>query len=111
MDKQLRVVARATGRKLEIDVIDNGLGIDPAERSELFDGFVRGRAALDHGAPGVGLGLAIVRAIVRAHRGKIEVMSEPGHGSTFRLILPRAAAPASAPVTTPSAATASGAAP
>jgi two-component system phosphate regulon sensor histidine kinase PhoR len=110
-DKQLRVVARATGRKLEIDVIDNGLGIDPAERSELFDGFVRGRAALDHGAPGVGLGLAIVRAIVRAHRGKIEVMSEPGHGSTFRLILPRAAAPASAPVTTPSAATASGAAP
>ena len=70
-------------------MIDNGVGIDPAERTELFDGFVRGKAAVDQGTPGVGLGLAIVRAVVRAHRGRIEVMSEPGHGTTFRLSLPR----------------------
>lgn len=98
-DKQIQVVARSAGRKLELDITDNGIGIDPAERTELFDGFVRGKAAVDHGAPGVGLGLAIVRAIVRAHKGRIEVMSEPGRGSTFRLVLPRglpatAAAPA-----------------
>jgi two-component system phosphate regulon sensor histidine kinase PhoR len=89
-DKQIRVVARLHNRKIEIAVIDNGFGIDPAERHELFDGFVRGKAALESRTPGVGLGLAIVRAIVRAHRGKIEVESAPGHGSVFRLILPRA---------------------
>ncbi|MBK9033950.1 MAG: two-component sensor histidine kinase [Myxococcales bacterium] len=90
-DKQIRVVARASGRRVELDVTDNGIGIDPAERTELFDGFVRGKAALEQQAPGVGLGLAIVKAIVRAHKGKIEVMSEPGRGSTFRLVLPRRA--------------------
>lgn len=100
-DKQLRIVARAAGRRVELDVIDNGFGIEPAERAELFDGFVRGKAALDHGTPGVGLGLAIVRAIVRAHRGRIEVMSEPGHGSTFRLRLPRSLPTATAPSTAP----------
>lgn len=88
-DKQIVIMARGAGRKVELEVTDNGIGIDPAERTELFDGFVRGKSAVDHGAPGVGLGLAIVRAIVRAHKGKIEVMSEPGRGSTFRLVLPR----------------------
>ena len=101
-DKRIELTARAAGRKIEIDVTDNGIGIDPAERSELFDGFVRGKAALEQRAPGVGLGLAIVRAIVRAHKGKIEVMSEPGRGSTFRLVLPRGhAVPAAAPALTP----------
>lgn len=91
-DKQIRVVARPQGRKIDVSVIDNGIGIDPAERHELFDGFTRGKAALEGRTPGVGLGLAIVRAIVRAHRGKVEVESAPGHGSTFRLLLPRAVA-------------------
>jgi len=89
-DKQIRVVARPYVRKVQISVIDNGIGIDPAERHELFDGFVRGKAAVDSRIPGVGLGLAIVRTIVRAHKGKIEVESAPGHGSVFRVILPRA---------------------
>lgn len=93
-DKQIRVVARVQGRKIAVSVIDNGFGIEPSERQELFDGFVRGKAAIDSRAPGVGLGLAIVRAIVRAHRGKVEVESAPGHGSTFRLLLPRTVVPA-----------------
>ncbi|MEZ4399690.1 MAG: ATP-binding protein [Kofleriaceae bacterium] len=105
--KHIRVDARATPRKIELEVTDNGVGIEPDERSELFDGFVRGKAAHDGKVPGVGLGLALVKAVVRAHKGKIEIMSEPGHGSTFRLILPRrrldadAPAPAAAPTTAP----------
>ena len=56
-NKRIEVTARAVGRKIEIDVTDNGIGIDPAERSELFDGFVRGKAALEQRAPGA-VGLA-----------------------------------------------------
>jgi two-component system phosphate regulon sensor histidine kinase PhoR len=87
-DKRITLRARTVKRRVEILVEDNGIGVDPAERRELFDGFVRGKAAVDRRAPGVGLGLAIVRAIVRAHRGTVDVAeSTPGKGSTFRIVL------------------------
>jgi signal transduction histidine kinase len=102
-DKRITLRARSSKRGIEISVEDNGIGIEPAERPELFEGFTRGRAAIESRAPGVGLGLAIVRAVVRAHRGKVDVISEPGQGSIFRIVLPRpsrrATAPLSAPVT------------
>ena len=55
----------------------------------MFEEFVRGKEATRRGTPGVGLGLALVRAVVRAHKGNIEVTSRPGAGSTFRLRFPR----------------------
>ncbi len=89
-DKRITLRARTTKRRVEILVEDNGIGVDPAERGDLFEGFTRGRAAIDSRAPGVGLGLAIVRAIVRAHRGTVDLLdSAPGRGSTFRISLPR----------------------
>jgi two-component system, OmpR family, phosphate regulon sensor histidine kinase PhoR len=97
-DKRITLRARTMKRSIELSVEDNGIGIEPNERGELFEGFTRGRAAVDSRAPGVGLGLAIVRAIVRAHRGKVEIESTPGHGSTFRILLPRPARRATAPV-------------
>jgi two-component system phosphate regulon sensor histidine kinase PhoR len=87
-DKRITLRARATKRAIELSVEDNGIGIDPSERAELFEGFIRGRAAVESRAPGVGLGLAIVRAVVRAHRGKVDIQSSPGLGSTFRILLP-----------------------
>jgi two-component system phosphate regulon sensor histidine kinase PhoR len=98
-DKRITLRARSNKRAIEISVEDNGIGIEPHEREELFEGFTRGRAAIDSRAPGVGLGLALVRAVVRAHRGKIEVVSTPGHGATFRIILPRPPRRATAPLT------------
>jgi two-component system, OmpR family, phosphate regulon sensor histidine kinase PhoR len=87
-DKRITLRARTVKRRVEILVEDNGIGVDPLERRELFDGFVRGKAAVERRAPGVGLGLAIVRAIVRAHRGTVDVAeSTPGKGSTFRIVL------------------------
>lgn len=71
-----------------IGVRDEGIGIPARERSEVFGRFVRGEQASRLGIKGTGLGLAIVSRIVSAHGGTIELESEEGAGSTFRLVLP-----------------------
>jgi len=71
-----------------IAVRDHGIGIPPGERKEIFRKFIRGEKAKQLGIKGTGLGLAIVSHIVRAHGGAIELESEEGRGSTFRLVLP-----------------------
>ena len=71
-DKQIALTAGENRRWIEIAVQDNGVGIDPAERSKIFEQFQRGRAADTSGAAGVGLGLSFVSAIVRGHRGKLD---------------------------------------
>jgi two-component system phosphate regulon sensor histidine kinase PhoR len=101
-DKRIVLTARSGGRRVELTVKDNGIGIAPEERERLFEVFERSQDAIDRGAPGVGLGLAIVRAIVRAHRGKVEVTSTRGVGSEFRIVLPRGR-PATAPAIAPAA--------
>ncbi len=84
-DKQISVTARTVGRRVEIAVSDNGHGVPKGEQHDIFDEFTRGQAALDRGLPGVGLGLAFVRAIARAHRGKVVIGARPGGGSVFKL--------------------------
>lgn len=68
-------------------VRDGGEGIPEGERDHLFERFRRGASARPRGE-GAGLGLSIVQAIARAHRGAVEVESEVGQGSTFTLVLP-----------------------
>jgi signal transduction histidine kinase len=77
------------GRHLEIAVRDRGVGIPGNEQRRIFDKFVRGRAARESNIRGTGIGLAVARQIVRAHGGEITVESEPGKGSTFRVLLPQ----------------------
>lgn len=86
-DKIISLSARRAGRWVEIIVRDNGIGVNPDERSEIFEEFARGRQAVESGTPGVGLGLAFVRAVARAHRGRVEVHSRPNEGSSFRMRL------------------------
>ena len=83
---------------IQITVADTGVGMSEEEASRVFERFFRGR---DGGAqaPGTGLGLSIVKSLVELHGGRIELESEPGAGSTFRVMLP-AAIPA--PETVPS---------
>jgi len=71
-----------------IAVEDHGIGIPAGERKDIFRKFIRGERAKQLGIKGTGLGLAIVSHIVRAHGGAIELESEEGKGSTFRLVLP-----------------------
>jgi two-component system phosphate regulon sensor histidine kinase PhoR len=73
-----------------IAVKDSGLGIARHERDAIFQRFVRGKQAVDLGIKGTGLGLAMVAHIARAHDGDVEVESDEGQGSTFRLALPAA---------------------
>jgi signal transduction histidine kinase len=73
-------------RRLEIAVRDRGLGIPRDEQRRIFDKFVRGSTTRD--VRGTGVGLAMARQIVVAHGGEITVVSEPGQGSTFTIVLP-----------------------
>ena len=71
-----------------ISVRDRGMGIPVSERKAIFRKFFRGSAAAAGNVKGSGVGLAMVRHIVSAHGGEIRVESEPGHGSTFTMLLP-----------------------
>ena len=70
-----------------IRIRDDGLGIAPQEQKQLFRKFFRGSAASSAHVKGAGIGLAMVDYIVRAHRGRIRVESEPGKGSAFTILL------------------------
>jgi two-component system sensor histidine kinase SenX3 len=82
------VSVRRFGTSVHIAVQDRGIGIEPEERKTVFQKFVRGAKAKRAGIGGVGLGLSLVARIVEAHGGSVELESEPGHGSTFTLVLP-----------------------
>jgi two-component system sensor histidine kinase KdpD len=83
----IEVRAEPSGKMVWISVMDRGIGIDSREQSLIFDKFYRGRSQVQR-APGTGMGLAICRAILRAHGGTIWVRSQPGRGSTFTFSLP-----------------------
>lgn len=78
------------GQQVEIAVRDLGVGIPQSEQPRIFERFVRGAAARASKIRGTGIGLAMARQIARAHGGDITVESEPGKGSTFRVLLPLA---------------------
>jgi two-component system OmpR family sensor kinase len=81
-----------TGNRAVIEISDTGPGLSPEQREHVFERFYRVDEArtrrTDRAATGTGLGLAIVAAIVRAHHGTVEALSEPGAGATFRVTLP-----------------------
>jgi two-component system OmpR family sensor kinase len=90
-----------------IEVVDEGPGLAAEQVDRVFERFYRVDAARTRrggagagATSGTGLGLAIVAALVKAHGGAVEVVSEPGSGATFRVRLPLAQVPAPEPVTT-----------
>ncbi len=69
---------------VRIDIIDNGIGIDPEDLPHIFEPFFSTKQQ----ARGIGLGLSIAHGIIQNHKGKIQVKSEPGVGTTLSVILP-----------------------
>jgi signal transduction histidine kinase len=92
-DKRIRLRGRRgeKGSGVAIEVADNGVGIRPQERKRIFERFYRADDLLSRHTEGTGLGLAIAKRIVEAHGGRIEVESQEGKGSTFRIELPATA--------------------
>jgi two-component system sensor histidine kinase KdpD len=85
------IVARPLDDWIEVVVADDGPGLPPGREHELFAKFTRGRS--ESTIPGVGLGLAIVQAIVEAHGGRVRAENREGGGSRFVLELPRGEPP------------------
>jgi two-component system phosphate regulon sensor histidine kinase PhoR len=87
-EKRIALICRVDGAFLRLSVRDNGIGIPKREHGRIFQKFYRIDDRLSREVEGSGLGLAIVRHVAEGHRGKVELDSEPGHGSTFSLLLP-----------------------
>jgi len=98
------VRVESDGDRIRIVVADAGLGIDADDLPHIFKPFYRGRQARDAQIRGTGVGLSVVRHVVDAHQGDVDVVSHVGRGTTVTLILratPRSqAAVAQAPATT-----------
>jgi signal transduction histidine kinase len=91
-DKRITLRARATDGQVCFEVEDNGIGMSRREAGKAFDRFYQADSRLSRRATGCGLGLSIVKFIVDAHGGTIDVRSQPGEGSTFTVRLPAAQA-------------------
>jgi two-component system phosphate regulon sensor histidine kinase PhoR len=87
--RRIEISARADEREVMITVRDNGKGIARNEHKRIFEKFYRVDDLLAREQEGSGIGLAIVQHVMRAHRGRVEVDSAPGHGSAFTLLLRR----------------------
>ena len=88
-EKYLRLtVSRRGPDALAVAVSDRGIGVAKGEQKKIFEKFYRAEDSLVHETKGSGLGLSLVKHIMEAHGGTVEVESTPGKGSTFTLVLP-----------------------
>jgi len=94
----VRLRVRRARQGVAFEVTDNGGGIPAVEHRRIFWKFYRIDDRLSREREGSGLGLAIVKHIVRAHHGRVQVESASGQGTTFRIVLPVAAARTAAKV-------------
>ncbi len=85
--KPVHLQVRELEDTVALTVKDQGIGIAPADQARIFNRFERAAGA--ETSDGLGLGLFIVKEIVSAHGGTISVESQPGHGATFEVRLPR----------------------
>jgi signal transduction histidine kinase len=86
---QVRVRVRAAEHSTELIVSDSGKGIPPEDLPYIFERFYRADRSRNRLTGGLGLGLTITKAIVEAHRGTVEVVSEVDRGTTFTVSLPK----------------------
>jgi signal transduction histidine kinase len=89
-DRSIVLAVRQTEQHVVLEVRDRGIGIEGADLTRIFDPYYRAKFSDTQTRRGAGLGLTLVHQIVSAHGGRVEVESQAGQGSTFRLLFPRA---------------------
>ncbi len=87
-DKKITIHLQKVKGGVEVSISDEGVGIPKNELPRIFDRFARLSPQSTHGEKGTGLGLSICKQIVDLHKGKIDVQSEVGKGTTFTVFLP-----------------------
>jgi signal transduction histidine kinase len=86
--RRIDILFERHGQEISFTVRDYGIGISKKDQKRIFGQFYRGERSRNDGIKGSGIGLSIVDEIIKAHRGKIELESEPGKGSSFTCYLP-----------------------
>ena len=86
---RVKVQVEPNGDQVVLHVIDNGRGLTEEQLANLFQIYYRTEDAKKSKTQGTGLGLYIVKMLVEAHQGQITVISQPGQGSTFTVMLPK----------------------
>ena len=84
----MTIEARTTGAGVQVQVCDTGEGIPAADLPHVFERFYRGEKSRSRATGGAGLGLAIAKGIVEAHRGRIWAENAAGRGACFTFALP-----------------------
>lgn len=87
-ERHIEMSLKIHDKEAVISVTDHGIGIDPDEQPLIFEKFYRGRSTAATMVAGTGLGLTVVQHVVEAHRGRIELRSAKGTGSTFSIRIP-----------------------
>jgi two-component system, OmpR family, sensor kinase len=87
-DGAVKVEIGSSGGEVTVRVSDHGIGIPPEELERIFERFRRGGNAAAMNEEGLGLGLPVAKAIVEAHKGRIEMASRLGEGTTVTVALP-----------------------
>lgn len=90
-EAEIEVRATLEGGWVRVAVADSGPGVPPEQRKNLFRRFVHPRSGGNDAQVGIGLGLSVVKAIVKAHGGEVGIDDRPGGGATFWFTLPLAA--------------------
>jgi signal transduction histidine kinase len=85
---RIHISLERTGKKIALQITDNGIGIAPEFQQRVFEKFFRIPAEKSIRASGHGLGLSYVAHVIQQHGGNIRLESEPGKGSTFTVELP-----------------------
>lgn len=86
---KIAITSYRTGKNIQVDINDTGCGIPEEAREAIFEEFYRVDNIINESVKGTGLGLALVKHIIEAHKGKIWVTSKVGVGSTFSFTLPQ----------------------
>lgn len=87
-EKHVTLTTVREGEQVNVMVKDRGMGIAPEDQKKIFDKFYRVSSALVHDTKGTGLGLALIKHIMDAHKGSVRVASKIGKGSQFTLTFP-----------------------